>query len=207
VARTVDPDSQARRRAQLVDAVFRVVARDGIEAVSVRAVAREAGLSMGSLRHYFATQAELLAFSLGEVERRIRARLAGLDTAGDPREVLERVLHQLVPLSPASRVEHEIWLAFVGKAVTEPALHELNARVYDELRDLIHRLVLDALGPGPDADLETERVYALVDGLVLHAALRPGHWTPDRLKTVIRYHLDGFPVRPRPPRPRRRRAG
>jgi AcrR family transcriptional regulator len=189
MVRTANPDIHARRRAELVDAVFRVVARDGIEGASVRTVAREAGLSMGSLRHYFATQAELLAFSLGEVERRIRARLAALDTSGDPRDVLERVLHQLVPLTPESRVEHEIWLAFVGKAVAEPALHELNARVYDELRTLLRRLVPDVLGPGRDADLETERLYALVDGLVLHAALRPGQCTPDRVADVIRYHL------------------
>jgi len=190
MARTPDPDIHARRRAQLVDAVFRVVARDGIEGVSVRAVASEAGLSMGSLRHYFATQAELLAFSLGEVERRMRARLAGLEASGDPRDDLERVLHQLVPLTPESRVEHEIWLAFAGKAVAEPTLHELNARVYDDLRALLHRLVPDVLGPGRDAELETERLYALVDGLVLHAALRPGEMTPDRMVDVIRYHLD-----------------
>jgi len=190
MVRTADPDTHARRRAQLVDAVFRVVARDGIEGASVRTVAREAGLSMGSLRHYFATQAELLAFSLGEVERRMRARLADLDTSGDPRDALERVLHQLVPLTPESRVEHEIWLAFVGKAVAEPALHELNARVYDELRALIRRLVPDVLGPDRDADLEAERLYALVDGLVLHSALRPEQCTPDRVADVIRYHLD-----------------
>jgi AcrR family transcriptional regulator len=190
MARTPDPDIHAARRAQLVDAVFRVVARDGIDGVSVRVVANEAGLSMGSLRHYFATQAELLAFSLGEVERRMRARLAALDTSGGPRDVLERVLHQLVPLTRESRVEHEIWLAFVGKAVAEPALHDLNARVYDDLRALLRRLVPDVLGPGRDADLETERLYALVDGLVLHAALRPEQCTPERMADIIRYHLD-----------------
>jgi AcrR family transcriptional regulator len=192
MARTTDPDARARRRSQIVDAVFRVVARDGIEGVSVRAVAREARLSMGSLRHYFATQAELLTFSLAEVERRLRARLGGLDTSGDPRDVLERVLHQLVPMTPESRVEHEIWLAFVGKALAEPALHDLNARVYGELRALIHRLVLEALRPGRDAELETDRIYALVDGLVLHAALRPEVWTSDRLTEMIRYHLDSL---------------
>jgi hypothetical protein len=104
--------------------------------------------------------------------------------------VLERVLHQLVPLTPQSQVEHAIWLAFVGKAVADQALHELNARVYDELRALIHRLVPDTLGPGRDPDLETERIYALVDGLVLHAALRPEVWTPHHLAGIIRYHLD-----------------
>jgi AcrR family transcriptional regulator len=192
MARTQNPDTHARRRAQLVEAVFRIVRRDGIEQVSVRSVAREAGLSMGSLRHYFATQADLLAFSLGEVERRIRARLAGLDTSGGPRAVLERVLYELLPMTPESRVEHEIWLAFVGKAVGEPALHALNARIYDDTRGLVRDLVGHAARPGLDPDLETERLYALVDGLVLHAALRPEQWGRERLAAVLGYHLDAL---------------
>lgn len=192
MARTVDREAQARRRNQLVEAVFRIVRRDGVENASVRNVAREAGLSMGSLRHYFATQAELLAFALGEVERRLRARLADLDTSGDPRDVLERVLHHLVPMTPDSRVEHEIWLAFVGKAVADPTLHSLNARVYDELRELIRQVVARVGGADRDPDLETERLYALVDGLVLHVALRPEQWPPERLAAVLRYHLDSL---------------
>jgi AcrR family transcriptional regulator len=192
MVRTANPHEQARRRTQLVEAVFRIVRRDGIEHVSVRNVAREAGLSMGSLRHYFATQAELLAFSLGEVERRFRARLADLDTSAPPRQLLEQVLHQLVPLTPQSRVEHEIWFAFVGKATADPALRSLNARIYDDLRDLVRQAVALVERPGLDADLETERLYALVDGLVLHAVLRPEQWPPERITAVLSYHLENL---------------
>jgi AcrR family transcriptional regulator len=190
MARTADPEIHSRRRAQLVEAVFRIVRRDGVEHVSVRTVAREAGLSMGSLRHYFGTQAELLAFSLAEVERRLRARLATLDTAGPPRRTLERVLHLLLPMTPELRDEHGIWLAFVGRATADPALHTLNARVYDELRELLRPLVAAVVGPDRDADLETDRLYALVDGLVLHSALRPERWGPARLAAVVGHHLD-----------------
>jgi AcrR family transcriptional regulator len=41
-----------------------VIRRDGVAAASVRAVAREAGTSMGALRHWFATQDELLHFAM-----------------------------------------------------------------------------------------------------------------------------------------------
>jgi AcrR family transcriptional regulator len=47
--------------------VWRIVVRDGPAAASVRGVAREAGLSMGSVRHFFATQHELLTFAVEEV--------------------------------------------------------------------------------------------------------------------------------------------
>lgn len=190
--RTADPDIHTRRRAQLVEAVFRIVRRDGIEHVSVRAVATEAGLSMGALRHYFGTQSELLSFSLGEVERRMRDRLSNLDVSGEPAGVLARVLRLLVPMSPESLVEHEIWFAFVGKAVSDPALHSLNARVYDDLRELLAGVLPLVFGPDADQDLETERIYALVDGLALHAVMRPELWPPERLSAVLDHHVDAL---------------
>ena len=45
---------------------------------SVRNVAQEAGLSMGSLRHYFSTQSELLCFAMQLVGDRAQARVAAL---------------------------------------------------------------------------------------------------------------------------------
>lgn len=194
MARTADPEIHALRRAQLVEAVFRIVRRDGIEHVSVRAVATEAGLSMGALRHYFATQAELLAFSLGEVERRIRERLSNLDPTGEPVDIVQRVLTLLVPMTPQSRLEHEIWFAFVGKAVSDPELSALNERVYDDLRQLLADVLPLVLGPDSDADadLELERLYALVDGLVLHAVMRPSLWPPERLSAVLSYHVNAL---------------
>ena len=58
--RKIDRD---RRKAQLAEAVWRIVVERGIGAVSVRAVAEEAGVAVGSLRHVFPTRAELLEFS------------------------------------------------------------------------------------------------------------------------------------------------
>jgi DNA-binding transcriptional regulator YbjK len=71
----VDPD---QRRSELAQAVWTVIRRDGLQRASVRNVAREAGLSMGSLRHYFASQSELLCFAMQLVGDRARARVAAL---------------------------------------------------------------------------------------------------------------------------------
>ena len=59
-------DHEQRRR-ELAAAVWRVIGREGVAEVSIRAVAAESGWSTGALRHYFATRAELLAFACEEV--------------------------------------------------------------------------------------------------------------------------------------------
>jgi DNA-binding transcriptional regulator YbjK len=82
----VDPD---QRRSELAQAVWTVIRRDGLQRASVRNVAREAGLSMGSLRHYFASQSELLCFAMQLVGDRARARVAALEPGADPRRRAE----------------------------------------------------------------------------------------------------------------------
>jgi AcrR family transcriptional regulator len=188
--KVVDPDE---RRKDLAEAVWRVVRRDGLDRASVRNVAHEAGLSMGSLRHYFGTQADLLIFAMRLVIERIEHRVTELDLPEDPRQAAERVLAELLPLDAERRAEDEVWLAFTARALVDPALRALRDESYDLLRDVCHRLVRQLGGPGLaelDLDLETDRLFALLDGLALHAAMRPEQATPGRLTAVLARHLD-----------------
>ncbi|EFL19243.1 TetR/AcrR family transcriptional regulator [Streptomyces sp. C] len=51
-------------RQSIVDAVLRIIGQDGIAAVTNRRIAKEAGVSLGSVTYHFATQHELLRESL-----------------------------------------------------------------------------------------------------------------------------------------------
>jgi AcrR family transcriptional regulator len=128
-----------RRRRELAEAVWRVIRRDGLEQASVRNVAREAGLSMGSLRHYFRSQDELMAFALRMVIERIEQRIAALDPQDDPRRRAERVLSELLPMDADRRAENEVWLAFTARALVDPDLRALRDEGYEILRANLRR--------------------------------------------------------------------
>lgn len=189
--RAVDPDL---RRRDLAEATWRVVRRDGLDAASVRNVAAEAGLSMGSLRHYFGSQSELLAFSMRLVADRITARVEALLALGDTAERSEEILAELLPLDAERRAENEVWLAFSARTLVDPGLQALAEELYDDLRALMGRVVAERaaaglVAGGADLTLEADRLHALVDGLVAHALARPAHATPARLRAIIRAHL------------------
>ena len=57
----VDHDVQ---RVKFAEAAMRLIARLGLEGVTMRAVAAEAGLSYGSLFHYFDSKDELLMHAI-----------------------------------------------------------------------------------------------------------------------------------------------
>jgi AcrR family transcriptional regulator len=184
--KVVDP--RIRRR-ELAEAVWRVVRRDGLEHASVRNVAREASLSMGSLRHYFASQSELMTFALRMVIDGIEQRIAALPSDGDPRQRAARVLAELLPLDDQRRAENEVWLAFTARAMTDPELRALRDEGYDMLRAGCRGLAAGLIGPGRDPEREAARLHALLDGLAVHAAMRPDADTPDALRAVIADHL------------------
>jgi len=188
VPRLVDHDA---RRAEIADAVWRVVRREGIEGASVRRVAAEAGCSTGSLRHYFATQSELVAFAMELVVRRVTERVVALRPTGPPVRRAVAYLEVTIPLDDERRAEMQVWLAFIARALVDPALAELRDRAHADLRGLCAGVVR-ALGVTRDVPAEAERLHALVDGLALHAVVDPRTTTPRRVRTLLRRHLEAL---------------
>jgi AcrR family transcriptional regulator len=188
-------DHEQRRR-ELGHAVWRVIRRDGIDQASVRTVAAEAGWSAGALRHYFATQSELLAFAMRLVVERIEGRIAALDRPTDPRQAVEEVLHELLPLDDERRAENEVWLAFTARALIDPELRAQHSEVHDALHQA-GASALEALAAAGRSNasataLQVERLHALLDGLAVHTALRPDLMPPQQIVAVVRLHLDAL---------------
>jgi AcrR family transcriptional regulator len=185
----IDPD---QRRQEVAQAVWRVVLRGGVEKASVRNVAREAGLSMGSLRHYFATQSDLLRFTLRTVIERIEHRIASLPADPDPRSRAERTLLELLPLDTERAAENEVWLAFTARALVDPALRPIRDEGYATLRNGCRALVtaLAPALPAPETEIATDRLHALLDGLAVHMATSPDIVTAARARAVVTAHLD-----------------
>jgi len=195
VPKVVDHDA---RRQELADAVWRVALREGFPAVSIRAVAHEAGWSAGALRHYFATSDAMIAFAAAWAVEQVRQRFDALDAArggaitpGTPIEILE----QLLPLDANRRVESEAWLALVGNAHVGAELraqrHEIDGLIRHVVRTVIGQLHdLGRLAARRDPDLEAVRLHALLDGLVVQGIADPPAITPAGISAVLRQHLD-----------------
>jgi TetR/AcrR family transcriptional regulator, cholesterol catabolism regulator len=67
VARTPNPDDRAERQAQILDATLRILAREGIGGVSIRAVSREAGVALGLVGYYYDDKTSLIRAALERI--------------------------------------------------------------------------------------------------------------------------------------------
>ncbi|MDO7908604.1 TetR family transcriptional regulator C-terminal domain-containing protein [Paenibacillus sp. JX-17] len=107
---------------------------------------------------------------------------------------MKKLIMETLPDTDEKRAESEVWMAFTAQALTDPSLKELAHKVYGHLRYMFEHVItqLSSLGymsGDLDIEIEIQRLYALVDGLVLHAVLNPESYPASRLEAVIDYHL------------------
>src|SRR5919112_3339946 len=96
VPRTVDP---VERRARVATAARAVIARDGLDAATVRQVAAEAGSSTTGVTHYFADKQALLLAAVEDAYAAVATRMVAHVEAGPGGlPTLRAVLREALPL-------------------------------------------------------------------------------------------------------------
>lgn len=200
VPKIVDADA---RRQDVVQAVLRIIAVDGLERASLREVADEAGLAVGSVRHYFEGSEELLAFTFGTVVDRVVGRAGALLPAVQEapyatprqRQAVLTLLGGMLPLDEETAVEACAWLAFKNAARIRPFLAAEADRSHREVAAIVGGVVASLLPddePQENLVVEAERLFATVDGLCMHALLQPGWMNAQMCSDVLERHLDGL---------------
>ncbi|MDQ3508185.1 MAG: TetR/AcrR family transcriptional regulator [Actinomycetota bacterium] len=189
-------DHESRRR-EISEAVWRVVARRGLDGATVKDIADEAGVSTGVLAHYFEGKDALLVHalrtSIGETAGRVERR----DEAVSGMESLRGVLREYMPLDNERRDMWAVWLSFWGRAVHDESLADEQRRWYGKWRGVIESLVREAQREGGvagslDAGRESDRLVALVDGIGIQATFEPERLTPEAQTKLLDEQLDGL---------------
>ncbi|GAB1532432.1 MULTISPECIES: TetR/AcrR family transcriptional regulator [Brevibacillus] len=182
-----------KRREQIAEATWRVIVEQGMEGATVRGIAKEAGISLGALRHYFATQDELLMYAMQLVKERATARIAEIAANEEwaPKERVTKIFLELLPTNQEKMVEMEVWFAFTvyfrHKKEGFDAQHD---GIYAGVRKLLDSAdQMNLLRKELDKEMETEKLYAVIDGLALHAYLEPQRVDGERITKVLEHHL------------------
>jgi AcrR family transcriptional regulator len=158
----------AVRREQIVRATVRCLARDGYTRLTMKKVAREAGVSQGILHYYFADKRAILTATLEAASRDLDRRVAAAQsrTGRDPAARLRALVRACLEVAVG---RPEFWVVFVefwGEMMHDRRLREVNAEVYDRTRRLIGRLIADGVRTRRFRAVDPERAAAVVLGLV-----------------------------------------
>ena len=119
-----------QRRIEIVEATWRIVARGGFAAATMREIAAEAGFANGGLKHYFATKDDLLVAAFQRTFYRVNER-AGLATGGrSGLDAIRALCMEMLPLDRERQTESRVAVAFWDRAASNPALMKVHADSY-----------------------------------------------------------------------------
>ncbi|MFS0729147.1 TetR family transcriptional regulator C-terminal domain-containing protein [Curtobacterium sp. 1P10AnD] len=192
MARSIDV---GERRRIVSDAAARVLARNGLGALSVRGVAAEAGLPPSTVRYVFPTQASVRTHALETVFDATARRVDAVPDTLSDRERARRILLELLPLDEERLVELDVYLALGNAALTDPELRPALDRVVSDMQEWTERIVHLVGVPDAERAYEARRLHALIDGLAMHVSrLAPGE-SADWAIELLDRHLDGLAAR------------
>ncbi|WP_188782419.1 TetR/AcrR family transcriptional regulator [Nocardioides phosphati] len=171
-APTSRTDVASKTARRVADAAVSVVAREGFDLLSVRSVAREAGVSGGAVQHHFATRADLLLAAFAQTVESISARLAATELDGKVHEVLHRLCEQALPLDEERRREAIVWVTLSAAAASHPDLAAAHRRGLVAFTDLVADIIDSSHRGGEVPESVDPRaaaavLVAVVDGLTL----------------------------------------
>jgi AcrR family transcriptional regulator len=202
-------DEIAAFRRRLTDAATRLFAAHGYEAVTMRAVADQLGVSAMTPYRYVAGKDELFALVRAEAFRRFADRLetTGQSPAlrGDPLARLRRLKRAYIDFAIEQADAYRIMFELQQPAqpIQSPELAQESRRAFGSLHDAV-RDAVDAGELTGDPLVVAQLLWASTHGLVsLALAGRISARALAQLATVD-HELAGF--RPDPPLPRRTRT-
>lgn len=128
------------RTEEFADAALQIVARDGLQGLSFRTVAREAGWSLGAVQKAFATKDELLQAAL----ERAQSTVAGNFSSEPAKPTLERWLVDLVmatlPIDRERRAAVIVGVAFADRAPFDEKIAATIRSSDEAIRNQLERL-------------------------------------------------------------------
>lgn len=186
------------RRRQIIEALWRITVRGGLERASFRVIAREAGVSVNLIQHYFGTKDQLLVAALEllgrRAVRRIQARTAALGDAPTERAVLEAIFGEFFPDDEVSRTTMLLFIVFEAAALSHTGLARAEARemtggLFTTVADLLRGAqaagrAADAIDPDREAIVLVSTLTSTSQGVV------GGHLAADDAWAAVTYALD-----------------
>jgi AcrR family transcriptional regulator len=170
-------DSRARarpedRRADLIRAAYRVMARKGVHRVPLQQIAVEAGVSKGLLIYHFQTKDGLvlaaLEWVLESTEARIRERLAG---SSDPAAAISTVVDAVWIGPEANRDYFRFYLDGVEHQARSPEFDEFADKAASIMNSFYRELIVAGVAGGmldvEDPTAAAIQMRAVIEGMFL----------------------------------------
>lgn len=182
----------------IAEATRELIRQGGLRKATVRNVAKQAGMSVGAMRHSFPNQEDLIQYAMNLIVRQVTMRINQQAVSSEQENLTQNkavnIFYQLTALDEEQKTEMKVWLSFCVEAFYKPELKPLNDQMYDSIHSVVYHVLMDMaeaglVRAGLDMDYETNSLHLLIDGLALHRVIRPEKMSEAQMKEMLKKKL------------------
>jgi len=177
----------AERREKIAEIAARVIARDGLEAATVRRIAAEVGFSTTIVTHYFADKDELLLHAYRFVVKQSSERF-DLAIAHDPADVVGCLL-ALTAADESSFLGWRVYVALWEKAKIDPVFAAEQRMGIDTALQRIATVLKNRFGDRTNSEA-VQMLITIVNGISVQALFDPEAWPQERVRATLGRTVD-----------------
>jgi AcrR family transcriptional regulator len=168
-----------KQRAHVTELATRLVAEEGVAALTFRRVALAAGSSTAIVSTYFTDKRDLLLSTLRAAATRTSIRFEAAQSSGGD---LQACLEAWLPMDEPRLTDWRVILAFWGVAVTDSELAEVQNGHVNRARARVEKLLRPTSG---NARRLAQQVVALTLGIAVQAVFEPGRPNASRQRALL----------------------
>jgi AcrR family transcriptional regulator len=181
------------RRKLFAAAALAVISREGLEGLTMREVAKEAGFTTGALTHYFQSKDEVLIAASEAGADVVRPEMDDAATGASARAALRELLYTVLPTSAAMKAQWRFWIAFWERAAHSPQVQRVMRERYFEYTNRVATVIRRSQEQGEtpreiDAERVAREIIALIDGIGVQVMIGSRKFT----SAVQREYVDGL---------------
>jgi AcrR family transcriptional regulator len=176
------------RRHRIAEVAANVIAREGLEAATVRHIAAEVGFSTTIVTHYFADKHELLRCAYQFVADHGFRRLDQL-LARNPGDLVGSLV-SLAPMDDEMRRGWGVYIAFWEMAKRDPAFAAEQRSWFEKGSELMRAIIRSHSGDRKDIAIVAQMLIALTYGISLQILFDRDGWSAQRVRTAFATAVD-----------------
>lgn len=182
-----------QRRVELVEATWRIIARLGLDAATMREVAAEAGFANGALKPYFPTKDDLLQATFNYVFSRTNGRAEVAVRGRSGIDGLRAFCREILPLDEERLAEARVVIPFWQAAMHDPVKAAYNVAAMDQWRgELRSRLAESGVVDVALRDAGAESLLTFMIGAQVVAVVDVGSNSAQSLLDQLEALLSGL---------------
>ena len=184
-----------RRRSEIVETTWRVIARRGLDGVTLREVAAEAGYANGAIKPYFPAKSDLLEATFRHVFTRTNARSSNATQGLEGLAALRAFCLEVLPLDHNRVDEARVVITFWQQALHDQTQAEVHDSAMAQWRGSIRGWLEQASGDhrslqAPTSETAAETLLTFLLGAQVSAVFDPRFNSPVQLISQLDGQLE-----------------